>query len=514
MKEIKICHNCGMENNNSRFFCGKCGTFLDKNKFRDKSVYGLPEIKVMRILDNLKYTPHSQIIWDDTIDLYTRKVEKFRALFNLPEMEANKNTDISEKMIDFLDTCYKPEFQIAFVGTIKTGKSTLINSLLGHNYASMAVTPETAALTKFRSSVTDYVNITFYSPEEWKELWASRTSGADAFMKEYNELNAGNEKSKWIGHDSIYKELANSDIEKELAIWSSSKRAEHYFVKEIEVGISSLPDNFPKQVVFVDTPGLSDPVAYRSEITKQYIRKANAVFVCVDAQKVQKDEIETISSVFSFSSHNKNKVHIIATHWDKLNKPEIDWIEQKKWLEKRLIGKGFFDTKEMANSNIMHSAAHIYNLCRDYDNLGDDDKITLMQFALGMKINPMDIQSNLSKMMELTNIENINRIVTDKLAHNYQNLLHQDIEKKYSDIIYTLKRVGNENKKQMKEIIEVSNSNMEEMKQKVEEQKRNYEEVSKCKEQLNALLKTVEKNTQRRLSAILLKLENEVGSIE
>ncbi len=77
-----------------------------------------------------------------------------------------------------------------------------------------------------------------------------------------------------------------------------------------------------------------------------------------------------------------------------------------------------------------------------------------------------------------------------------------------------MKRVGNENKKQMKEIIEVSNSNMEEMKQKVEEQKRNYEEVSKCKEQLNALLKTVEKNTQRRLSAILLKLENEVGSIE
>ena len=178
------------------------------------------------------------------------------------------------------------------------------------------------------------IRIQFYSKKEWKALWDSRTSGADAFMKEYNELNADSQRDKWVGHEIVYKELSNNEIEKELSVWSSSKSAEHYFVKEIEVGISSLSDDFPKQIVFVDTPGLSDPVAYRSEITKQYIRKANAVFVCVDAQKVQKNEVETISSVFSFSAHNKSKVHIIATHWDKLNKPEMDWKEQKKWMKK------------------------------------------------------------------------------------------------------------------------------------------------------------------------------------
>ena len=288
---------------------------------------------MMRIIENLDKMPHSRIVWNDIVDLYTKKVEKYKALMDLPELQ--ENGSISEKMMDFLDLCTKPEFQIAFVGTIKTGKSTLINSLLGHNYASMAVTPETAALTKFRSSPKDYVRVTFYTSGEWEQLWASRTSGADAFMKEYNELNAEQCKNKWVNHAPVYKEIANNEIEEELSVWSSSRSAEHYFVKEIEVGISSLSENFPKQVVFVDTPGLSDPVAYRSEITRQYIRKANAVFVCVDAQKVQKDEIETISSVFSFSSHNKNKVHIIATHWDKLNKPFEDWNVQKKWLEDR-----------------------------------------------------------------------------------------------------------------------------------------------------------------------------------
>lgn len=511
MSKIKICDNCGIKNESSRYFCGKCGKLLNKDEFSNEKIYELQQVKVMRILENLQYTPHSQVVWNDTIDLYTEKVERYNALFNLPEMGADKNSDLSKKMMDFLDLCYKPEFQIAFVGTIKTGKSTLINSLLGHNYASMAVTPETAALTKFRSSPKDYVKVTFYSSEEWKKLWSSRTSGADAFMKEYNELDAESEKDKWIGHPYIYKELANSEIKKELSVWSSSKKAEHYFVKEIEVGISSLPKDFPKQVVFVDTPGLSDPVAYRSEITKQYIRKANAVFVCVDAQKVQKDEIETISSVFSFSSHNKDKVHIIATHWDKLNKPETDWIEQKEWLEKRLIGKGFFDNKEMAHSNIMHSAAHIYNLCRDYDYLEKDDKKTLMQFAIAMDIDLCDIRSNLSKMIELTNIKNINMIVRNKLAFNYQTLLCQDIENKYVDINYNLKRIANETKKEMKGIIEVSKADKEKMKEKVEEQKRNYEEVTQCKEQLNIMLKTVKKNTQERLTAILSKLDSELN---
>lgn len=505
MSQIMICPKCGKDNTSKRYFCKECGALLNSTAFPDANVYEDAELKVMRIIENLELTPHSSVLWNDTVDMYTRKVEKYRAIMNLPEMKSDGG--VGEKMTDFLELCTKPEFQIAFVGTIKTGKSTLINALLGHNYASMAVTPETAALTKFRSSPRDYVRVVFYTKNEWQELWASRTSGADAFMKEYNELNADAVKDRWVEHEPIYKEIANSDIEKVLAIWSSSKHAEHYFVKEIEVGISSLPEDFPKQVVFVDTPGLSDPVAYRSEITKQYIRKANAVFVCVDAQKVQKDEIETISSVFSFSSHNKNKVHIIATHWDKLNKPEEDWIEQKNWLKKRLIGKGFFDTAEMAEKNIMHSAAHIFNLCRDFDEISSDDKITLMQFALGMRMKDIfNLKDCIPDMKAKTNIEGIRHIVTDKLASNYQILLCQDIEKKYLDIMYTLKRIAKEEQKEITGIIEITSADIEKMKAKVEEQKKNYEEIMACRQQLTAILKTVETNTQKRLDAILPQL--------
>ncbi len=136
---------------------------------------------------------------------------------DIPELAVSINTELQEKLDRFLMSCRNPEFQIAFVGKIKTGKSTLINSLLGHNYASMAVTPETAALTKFRSSQRDYVHVDFYTPQEWKRLWASISSTADVFKREYQELGAEAQKNKWIGHAPIHREMANEDIEKELS---------------------------------------------------------------------------------------------------------------------------------------------------------------------------------------------------------------------------------------------------------------------------------------------------------
>lgn len=503
MKKGNTCPVCGKEQMEERYFCSECGSFLDRDQFENKELYELPEIKMKRILENLKYTPHSKILWDDTVDFYVKKVEVYRALTALPEMAADINKEMPEKLDHFLERCRKPEFQIAFVGTIKTGKSTLINALLGHNYASMAVTPETAALTKFRSSRKDYIKVDFYTPKEWERLWRSRTSAADAFMKEYKELGAEAQKSKWVGHAAIFKEVENEDIEKELSRWSSSRSAEHYFVKEIEVGISSLPDDFPKQVVFVDTPGLSDPVAYRSEITRGYIRRADAVFVCIEAKKLEKEEIDTIASVFSFSSHNKSKVHVIATHWDKLNHPIEDWAEQKRWNMKQLVGKGFYDTAEMAASNIMYSSAYIYNLCRDYAKLDKEGKKPLAQFAISMDMDFLNVEGCLPDMMKMSNIGAIENVIKVKLAGNYQTLLCQDIEREYKDIIYALKRFASDKKKETGQIIDASYVSMKEVEEKLEEQKSNFEEIRANREQLTKILHMVEDNTRKRLDQFL-----------
>ena len=499
-----ICEHCRFENRDTRNFCEKCGTFLRSKNF-DKTAYELPEVKIMRVVENLLHVPHEPINWDAVIDAYSAKVERFDALFKIPGMGAENNSAVVQKMSDFLSLCRNPDFQIAFVGTIKTGKSTLINALLGKNYASMAVTPETAALTKFRSSPRDYVKITFYTQSEWSKLWNSRTSGASAFMAEYNELQGDKFKDKWINHASIHKELANEQIEDELKIWSSSKRAEHYFVKEIEVGISTLGKDFPPQVVFVDTPGLSDPVAYRSELTKQYIRRANAVFVCIDAQKIQKEEIDTIASVFAFSSDDKSKVHIVATHWDILNNPEDNWREQKKYLVKRLTGPGFFDMQATAATNIMHSAAFIYNLCRDYDSLKDEDLCSLDDFArhvhlIGRRdcVTPKDLRA----LQKKTNVETILSVIRDNLAARYKRLLTNEIKKKFDDIKYNLTRTTKEKKDSTEELLKASRSSGKELEKQLQEQLKRCEAVKNSAEQLQTIIEQVKEKTDKRAKRI------------
>ena len=91
------CYKCGEINSSGRCFCKECGAVLDHTMFSDSSVYEKEEIKMMRIIENLDKTPHSRIIWNDTVDLYTRKVEKYKALMNLPELQGNRSiseTDI------------------------------------------------------------------------------------------------------------------------------------------------------------------------------------------------------------------------------------------------------------------------------------------------------------------------------------------------------------------------------------------------------------------------------------
>ena len=73
------------------------------------------------------------------------------------------------------------------------------------------------------------------------------SSGADKFKEEYEKLHADQQKDKWIGHDEIIQFVKNADIEEKLKPWTSSQFPEHYFVKEVEVGISNLPHEFPSQ---------------------------------------------------------------------------------------------------------------------------------------------------------------------------------------------------------------------------------------------------------------------------
>ena len=491
------CPKCGAENEKTRYFCANCGKFLESDEY-EKADYETQEMKMMRIADNLRHLKPSEQVPDDAFAAQAEKVERLQALYALPELTGN--AALREDMNNFLSMCRHPEFQIAFVGSIKTGKSTLINALLGKNYASVAVNPETAALAKFRYSPKDYVTVTFFTDKEWNKLWKSRYN-ADTFVKEYEMLNAESQKDKWINHEQIHNDLTSDEVEAELHRWSSADSAEHFFVKEVEVGISTLPKEFPKQVVFVDTPGLFDPVAYRSELTKQYIKRANAVFVCVGAQALYQQEIETIATVCSLSSHNKEKVHIVATQCDRLNNMEKDWAERKEWLVRQLTGKAFFETSDMASNHIMHTAAYIHILCRDYALLDREESKPLRKFAVDFDYDADSIDDR-RKMEAKANIGEIDKIIKEKLAKSYREMLQEDVENKYVGIRNDLRRIVADKKSDAQELLDASMSELADFKAKAEEKRKQFEEIQKASKQLNSILDQVEKETTKQMEYV------------
>ena len=158
----------------------------------------------------------------------------------------------------------------------------------------------------------------------------------------------------------------------------------------------------------------------------------------------------------------------------------------------------------MAEKNILYSAAYIYNLCRDFEKSSSIDLTPLFQFALTMKVQDFaKINSYIPMLKEQTNIDNIRLIVNEELAKNYQKLLIRDIENKYTDIMLHLRRIAEENQKEVSDILEMTSADLEEVKAKLEEQKSNYEEIVRCRGQLVASLKAVEDATQKRLVSVL-----------
>jgi GTPase SAR1 family protein len=486
--------------------------------------------KLNRIKENLLKVPHKKVVWDNTVDVYARKIEHLKAIVSLPEFSNKKSSeddsrsyDIIAKMNRFLNKCSSEDFHIAFVGTIKTGKSTLINALLGKNYASMGVTPETAALTKFRSGDEDYIKVDFYTKKEWDELWQS-AKHAENFKRAYEEVDGDSVCKKWIGHEQITITVENGRIEDEIKKWTSSHSPEHFFVKEVEVGLSSLPVDFPKQVVFVDTPGLSDPVGYRSEISKKYIESADAALVCVLSKKVEQIELETLSTVFSVCHSNKEKVYVIATQWDTMNKPGEDWLSQREFNIDQLSSKGFFGSTELAEKNIMHSAAYIYNISRSFKDSSLDEKKLVRQFYEkvgdftddelldGIKMNV--VEANLSEIMDRTNISQIKDVINNSLINNYRNYLSSEIKDLYSEIMHDVRRMAKEKITDTQKLIDAANVEIDKLKAAVKQHKNDCDIIKKQKNLLEHVMNVVEKGAKKRVKDLGEFLNKASGTLD
>ncbi|MBU5250391.1 dynamin family protein [Lysinibacillus capsici] len=328
--------------------------------------------KIQQLLDEAEsaQSKRYKITWNSTIDRYVSSLVKTKTILGNSNLTETVAGGTLPKIDSYISQCVNPEFHIAIIGVVKAGKSTLINALLGKNLASTAVTPETAVLTKFRSGKgKNFVKIKFYTTEDWTELWSSvKENTGSTFFKEYQNLKADNEKDNWLNHKEVYAEFTQeSDLKEFIKEWTSSQEPKHYFVKEVEVGLQDF--NLPDHVVFVDTPGLNDVVRYRSDVTRRYIDRANAVILCALSKTLNTGDLQAIYSVFANCRYNPQKVYILGTQVDLLNDPDEEWLQLKAQWVRYFEYQDCYGSRELAEHNIYGLSAYLYNSAINFEGL-------------------------------------------------------------------------------------------------------------------------------------------------
>lgn len=275
----------------------------------------------MATIQIFKKTQEDEFKFDNLVtklDYIYHNIEKYST-----DKEISTIRKIKDNFVAKTDDFFREDrkLNIGIIGQVKAGKSSFLNTLLfeGMDILPKASTPKTATLTKIEYSNENAIVIEYYTPEEWKML--EEKSLVDSELNEYTVareiigmvrknaiivepyLEKGNETIKF---DS-YKELMN-----ELNDYVGEDGKFTPLVKCVKLNINN--ENL-KEICVVDTPGLNDPIASRTDKTKQFIEMCDVVFFLSKASGfLDKSDIDLLTA--QLPQKGVKKLVLICSRYD------------------------------------------------------------------------------------------------------------------------------------------------------------------------------------------------------
>lgn len=458
------------------------------------------------------------VCWDkemEKIARVTSQAEKVATAMKIPGV----TSVLKEDLESLVEQCRSSEFQIAIVGVMKAGKSMLMNALMGAEIASVDINPETASLTKFRSSSSGYyVKVKFHSRKEWNKLCASakESSGRKELYGLISSPVVEKLSEKWVDHKEITIYCSSvEEVKTEVAHWTSARSDDHLFAAEVEVGIDNGVFNMPDEVIFVDTPGLHDPVQYRSDITKEYIRKANAVLIAVPTGALTAEGLGTITTVLDYVGSNKEKAYIVATKKDTLSSSDCDKV-MKGWIDHLVSAKRYADRKE-ASAHIIVTSAYMHLQLRkflaleekDMDNeekFSDEEYAELESYSKkvlgGRRYRVETLRESVDDAATLEKEAGIPRLykcLERNLILRYRDLKRKDIQEEFLRCRKELLTISQELVNSQNTILESAKKGAGELRRRLDESSKAYEAAKEKNEQIRKAAEDV-----KRISASML----------
>lgn len=517
-KMAKICPKCKAScKNATAVFCEYCGGVLNDADFQNKDILGEYSKKIKVLVDGFevdrkKY--HSPIPELNEVYEKANKLHSFLLAYKESFDSENKQIDnFIKKTANYLKQ--DSNFEVAFVGTVKAGKSTLINAMLKHEYASSSVTPETSVLTKFKYGGVNSLKITFYSKDEWDELWQSANKNKQksaAFLNEFAELGAESQISKYVGKEPINEDLSKENLKK----YTGSTDAVHYFVKEAEVSFSGFPF---KNLVFVDTPGLDDAVDFRSNVTREYISRANVVLMCIKVDPIHNSELTTIYQAFDNTGGRPEKVFLIGTQLDIRNEPLKAWEELKNDWKKNIVSKEEVDTtkftRKQGETNIIGVAAYVSLLC-DMKKRGEElsrPQIKVLEKICYELFDTHAIDEKFDEIYKFANVDGVYKSIEKFTATAKQEII-TDAKLKFQGLFDEVKKYFLDLNKDAKDTYQKGQGSVDEIISKIKEEEKALGELEQTRQELKAKIDEFQGQVNNAVKEINDAIDGVINSIK
>lgn len=556
--EIKICPKCHYKT--SMFYCPKCGeiikypSFVGDNNARKETlqsfVRNIVVVAKQQKLD-ISTSLDNSILRNAIYRKYYEHIAYLQKLCSNKTTQSyflNNGTNLFNQMNSFAEKCESGDCHIAVVGTVKAGKSMFINALIGQEIASSYPTPETASVTKFRKSEKgNYVKVSFYTKQEWNVLWNSvATSSADSISKDENEdfkslykiLNAESIRDKHLNRkDEFFYTKTIGELKNIVDKFTSARYPEHFFAKEVEIGLS---DFFaPSNVVIVDTPGLDDPVPYRTDITRKYLHKANVILLCLRSNRpeISATELKQLTYIFAELRYCKERIITIGTQIDE-QRNMLDYWEKYTLPEylKYLSRSSLYGSIDMAVKQIFPATAYYYMLFKKFldnphllneksddakqlrDTLSEvvrryydipelNDLIEELGTEEALKIykSPKQVfDEHHNDLLEMTQIPTLRKMIIDGPIKNSNDIILNDIKLLYTNMCAEINNAAKDISSHKLETIKVSESkNIKEKILEIEKQIQEGKVLHKKQANLlKELLSALESKTKNALNKI------------
>lgn len=358
-----------------------------------------------------------------------------------PSRDTQSNRQIRNLANSFLRRSQYVRMEIALVGTVKSGKSSLINALIGSELASVDAVPETSVLTKYRTTKSgNYLRVRFYTNDDWKRIWRS-ASTAQTFLNEYDRTGAEQIRRKYLGKKAqIIRFDTLEQLQQGVMKWTKSDSPEHFFVKELEVGYRS--DAFAHDVFFVDTPGLDDPVQYRSNITRRYISKSDWTLACIAAENLsQKSELSFLSRVIANRNGRTDQIFTIITKKDQLDPRELNskkklFLDQIAPLygEKDMAERHTFVVSAVGHSLTMKALSHA--------ELEQEDKRRLRKVLADLDIEFNQVETYCDNILDYAGVKALYEYLNSRSVQQARNIIVERIREDYRKCIQAIRALA------------------------------------------------------------------------